>query len=116
MLYPELFKQLEAVRWNMDSDIPWAGFDASRMKIGSLYSLTLRCIPQLLIALKLRKPDLQVDLTLVPFGNAGRNIARAQIFFPSRKCWRSWPKSPTRWITRTNKASSIATSSPPTLC
>jgi hypothetical protein len=23
MLYPELFRQLEAVRWNMDSDIPW---------------------------------------------------------------------------------------------
>lgn len=41
-----------------------AGFDAGRMRIGSLYSLTLRCIPQLLIALKLRKPELQVDLTL----------------------------------------------------
>ena len=23
MLYPELFKQLEAVRWNMERDIPW---------------------------------------------------------------------------------------------
>ena len=31
MLYPELFKQLEAVRWNMDVDIPWARFDASRL-------------------------------------------------------------------------------------
>lgn len=41
-----------------------AGFDAGRLKIGSLYSLTLRCIPQLLIAMKLRKPELQVDLTL----------------------------------------------------
>ncbi|HJV00651.1 MAG TPA: LysR family transcriptional regulator [Burkholderiaceae bacterium] len=41
-----------------------AGFDAGRMRIGSLYSLTLRCVPQLLIALKLRKPELQVDLTL----------------------------------------------------
>ena len=29
MLYPELFKQLEAVRWNMDHDIPWDQFDAS---------------------------------------------------------------------------------------
>ena len=29
MLYPELFKQLEAVRWDMDKDIPWASFDAS---------------------------------------------------------------------------------------
>ena len=31
MLYPELFKQLEAVRWNMDHDIPWAQFDAARL-------------------------------------------------------------------------------------
>ena len=31
MLYPELFKQLEAVRWNMDTDIAWDRFDA---KIG----------------------------------------------------------------------------------
>ena len=29
MLYPELFKQLEAVRWNMETDIPWSAFDAS---------------------------------------------------------------------------------------
>jgi LysR family malonate utilization transcriptional regulator len=41
-----------------------AGFDAGRIKIGALYSLTLRCIPQLLIALKLRKPALNVELTL----------------------------------------------------
>jgi hypothetical protein len=29
MLYPQLFKQLEAVRWNMERDIPWDKFDAS---------------------------------------------------------------------------------------
>jgi hypothetical protein len=29
MLYPELFKQLEAVRWDMEKDIPWERFDAS---------------------------------------------------------------------------------------
>ncbi|WPB56855.1 ferritin-like domain-containing protein [Xylophilus sp. GOD-11R] len=29
MLYPELFKQLESVRWDMDRDIPWDKFDAS---------------------------------------------------------------------------------------
>jgi hypothetical protein len=28
MIYPELFKQLEAVRWNMDQDIP--GFSTTR--------------------------------------------------------------------------------------
>jgi hypothetical protein len=31
MLYPELFKQLEAVRWNMDADIPWATFESHRL-------------------------------------------------------------------------------------
>src|SRR5688572_17198235 len=29
MLYPELFKQLESVRWDMDKDIPWDKFDTS---------------------------------------------------------------------------------------
>ena len=28
MLYAELFKQLESVRWDMDQDVPWARFDA----------------------------------------------------------------------------------------
>lgn len=41
-----------------------AGFAGKRLKIGSLYSLTLRCIPQLLIGLKLRRPELTIDLTL----------------------------------------------------
>jgi hypothetical protein len=31
MLYPELFRQLEAVRWNMEKDIPWASFDSARL-------------------------------------------------------------------------------------
>jgi len=31
MLYPELFRQLEAVRWNMDVDIPWASFEAQQL-------------------------------------------------------------------------------------
>jgi LysR family malonate utilization transcriptional regulator len=41
-----------------------AGVNSSRLRVGSLYSLTLHCIPRLLIGLKLRRPDLQVDLTL----------------------------------------------------
>ena len=31
MLYPELFKQLESVRWDMDRDIPWASFDSTQL-------------------------------------------------------------------------------------
>ena len=32
MLYPELFKQLEAVRWSMDSDIPWDCFEPAKLR------------------------------------------------------------------------------------
>ncbi len=31
MLYPELFKQLEAVRWDMARDIPWDSFNADKL-------------------------------------------------------------------------------------
>jgi hypothetical protein len=31
MLYPELFKSLEQVRWSMDKDIPWDQFDGSKL-------------------------------------------------------------------------------------
>ena len=31
MLYPELFKSLEALRWNMERDVPWDAFDATRL-------------------------------------------------------------------------------------
>ena len=31
MLYPELFRQLEAVRWDMERDIPWDRFDAAAL-------------------------------------------------------------------------------------
>ena len=27
MLYPEVYMQLESVRWNMEHDIPWKTFD-----------------------------------------------------------------------------------------
>lgn len=56
-----------------------AGFDASRIRIGSLYSLTLRCIPQLLIALKMRKPDLQPDLTLGSNEDLLRSLADGRL-------------------------------------
>ncbi len=41
-----------------------AGVNAARLKLGSLYSLTLHCIPQLIIGIKTRKPGLDIDLTL----------------------------------------------------
>jgi len=32
MLYPEIFKSLERVRWNLQDDIPWDRFDASKLR------------------------------------------------------------------------------------
>src|ERR1700730_14586180 len=29
MLYPELYKSLESVRWDMEKDIPWDKFDSA---------------------------------------------------------------------------------------
>ena len=31
MLYPELFRQLESVRWDMERDIPWDSFDVGAL-------------------------------------------------------------------------------------
>jgi LysR family malonate utilization transcriptional regulator len=41
-----------------------AGLNSARIRLGSLYSLTLRCVPQLMIGVKLRRPEVQMDLTL----------------------------------------------------
>jgi LysR family malonate utilization transcriptional regulator len=41
-----------------------AGFGAARLRIGALYSLTVRTLPQLLMRLKTRRPELDVELTL----------------------------------------------------
>lgn len=41
-----------------------AGFGAARLRIGTLYSLTVRTIPRLLIGLKTRRSELDVDLTM----------------------------------------------------
>ena len=56
-----------------------AGFNATRLKIGSLYSLTLRCIPQLLVGLKSRKPELDIDLTLGSNRELLRSLADGQL-------------------------------------
>ncbi|MDP9901739.1 LysR family transcriptional regulator [Variovorax ginsengisoli] len=41
-----------------------AGYSADRIRIGSLYSLTNRTVPKLVMGMKLRKPDLQTELVL----------------------------------------------------
>ncbi len=46
MLYPELFKQLEAVRWDMDKDIPWASFDASKLSDEQAQTIRMNAITE----------------------------------------------------------------------
>jgi hypothetical protein len=46
MLYPELFKQLEAVRWDMDKDIPWDCFDASLLSDEQAQTIKMNAITE----------------------------------------------------------------------
>ena len=46
MLYPELFKQLEAVRWDMEKDIPWAQFDASLLSEEQAQTIKMNAITE----------------------------------------------------------------------
>src|SRR5438093_5973173 len=46
MLYPELFKQLEAVRWNMDRDIPWDKFDAAKLSEEQARTIKMNAITE----------------------------------------------------------------------
>ncbi|HEY2255611.1 MAG TPA: LysR family transcriptional regulator [Variovorax sp.] len=41
-----------------------AGYSADRIRIGSLYSLTIRTVPTLIVGLKVRKPELGTELVL----------------------------------------------------
>jgi LysR family transcriptional regulator, malonate utilization transcriptional regulator len=41
-----------------------AGYSADHLKIGSLYSLTTKTTPEVIIGLKLRRPELQTELVL----------------------------------------------------
>jgi len=45
MLYPELFKSLERVRWSMD-DIPWDRFDATRLSDEQAYTIKMNAITE----------------------------------------------------------------------
>ena len=46
MLFPELFKQLEAVRWNMERDIPWSSFDASKLSDEQAQTIKMNAITE----------------------------------------------------------------------
>ena len=46
MLYAEVFKQLEAVRWNMERDILWSSFDAGRLSDEQARTIKMNAITE----------------------------------------------------------------------
>ena len=46
MLYPELFKSFEAVRWSMENDVPWAQFDATRLTDEQAQTIKMNAITE----------------------------------------------------------------------
>ncbi|GAC1326711.1 MAG: hypothetical protein NVS3B11_09590 [Collimonas sp.] len=46
MLYPELFKSLEQVRWNMETDIPWDKFDATQLSDEQAQTIRMNAITE----------------------------------------------------------------------
>lgn len=46
MLYPELFKSLEQVRWNMETDVPWGQFDASKLTLEQAQTIKMNAITE----------------------------------------------------------------------
>ena len=46
MLYPELFKSLESVRWNMDRDIPWSDFESDKLSDEQALTIKMNAITE----------------------------------------------------------------------
>ncbi|MEY3095565.1 MAG: hypothetical protein RIR74_657 [Pseudomonadota bacterium] len=46
MLYPELFRAFERVRWDLDKDIDWASFDASRLSDEQALTIKMNAITE----------------------------------------------------------------------
>lgn len=46
MLYPEIFKSLEKARWEMDSDVDWAAFDADRLSDEQAFTVKMNAITE----------------------------------------------------------------------
>lgn len=46
MLYPELFKSLEAVRWEMSKDIPWDAFDPALLSDEQAQTIKMNAITE----------------------------------------------------------------------
>lgn len=55
------------------------GYSSDRVRIGSLYSLTIATVPRLIIDLKVRKPELQTELVLGSNADLLRKLKNGEI-------------------------------------
>ena len=46
LLYPDLFRSLESVRWNMEKDVPWDKFDASLLTDDQARTIKMNAITE----------------------------------------------------------------------
>ena len=46
LLYPDLFRSLESVRWNMQTDVPWEQFDASLLTDDQAQTIKMNAITE----------------------------------------------------------------------
>ena len=46
MLYPELFRALEDVRWNLEDDVPWEAFDGSLLSDEQARTIKMNAITE----------------------------------------------------------------------
>ena len=46
MLYPDLFRAFERVRWNLETDIPWDKFEAAKLTEDQAYTIKMNAITE----------------------------------------------------------------------
>ena len=46
MLYPELFRQFESVRWTLDGDVPWDAFDPAKLTDDQARAIKMNAITE----------------------------------------------------------------------
>jgi hypothetical protein len=46
LLYPDIFRSLESVRWNLETDVPWDDFDASKLSEEQAQTIKMNAITE----------------------------------------------------------------------
>ena len=46
MLYPELFKSLEQIRWSLSDDVPWSSFDSAKLSDEQALTIKMNAITE----------------------------------------------------------------------